>query len=145
MFGKRSLVLVAIVSLMAAAACLCTGGIPLDDLEDFSSNEFNDLYQTTSTASMDVGTSATGSISTITDAHNWTFQGSAGQTIVIEAVGQNGLDPKIALYDPSLDLIAENDDFDGLDSYIETSLPEDGTYTVRLSAFTTGDYILTVR
>lgn len=156
---RRNLVLVAVISMLAAAACICTGGgfdgldglegfedfEDFEDFENFGDSDFNDFNTTTSNAEIQVGTTGTGTITSLTDAHNWTFQGTAGQTIIIETIGIGDTDPDVTLYDPNLNEVASNDDFDGFNSYIETTLPVDGTYTARVEVWSTGDYQITVR
>ncbi len=154
MSRRKNLIIVAVVMILASAACLCTSNFNVDDLEgfedfsDLESNDFGDINTTTSESAIELGTTGTGNISQITDAHNWTFQGTAGQTVIIETVGVGGTDPDVTLYDPSLNAIANNDDVDSggnLNSYIETTLPVDGTYTARVEVWSTGDYQITVR
>jgi tetratricopeptide (TPR) repeat protein len=66
-----------------------------------------------------------------------TFEGSAGETVTLEArdADDTTVDPLIALLDPDGTPIAGDDDFGGnLDSQIEDfELPADGTYTLVVS------------
>ena len=82
----------------------------------------------------------------------WTFEGQAGQNILItvEAADTTQLDPRVWLYDAAdYTLLDFNDDADGaetLNSRLEATLPADGLYLVVVDAFSgTGDYTITVQ
>ncbi len=91
-----------------------------------------------------------GTINDDTPAETWTFDGQANQVISIVAAGSSGdLDPVLALIDPAGETIQENDDLDSLvrDAGLEGfTLPEDGTYTVRVTRYgtTSGAYSLSL-
>ncbi|MEO1290297.1 MAG: pre-peptidase C-terminal domain-containing protein [Chloroflexota bacterium] len=78
----------------------------------------------------------------------YAFQGQAGQRVRIEAIadGETALDPVIAVLNPSGDIILEADDSpNSLNPSTFLTLPEDGTYQVRINGYLSGgDFILTV-
>lgn len=66
------------------------------------------------------------------------FEASAGAALVAEVdASRSGsfLDPVLTLFDATGAVIAFNDDFFGLDSRIETTLPADGAYFLELRDF----------
>jgi|GEM_PF-2077100 len=65
---------------------------------------------------------------------HWTFAGETGQDVVI-AVFSDDFDTYLELLDPDGRSIASNDDFNGLNSQIETTLPDDGDYTILVYGF----------
>jgi hypothetical protein len=76
----------------------------------------------------------------------WLFEGEEGQTVIITMDAE--FDTYLELYDEDGQLVAENDDFDGLNSQIgPLDLPADGTYTIVARSFSgdTGSYELSVR
>ncbi len=81
----------------------------------------------------------------------WTFEGSAGQTVVIDMREDkdSGLDPLVLLYGPDNTLIASDDDGGdaGFDSLLEFELPAGGTYTLVATSFGSsgGAYTLIIR
>ncbi|MBN2306256.1 MAG: hypothetical protein JXQ72_17370 [Anaerolineae bacterium] len=89
-------------------------------------------------------------------AHNWTFEGTAGEHIVItmkDASGAGLLDPKLVLKNSEGLEIAVNDDVgavrpEGLaarDSVIDFALPSTGVFTIQAGRFGgRGEYILTL-
>lgn len=84
------------------------------------------------------------------DNHGYSFNGEAGQFIIIDAAATDGaFDTELALFDPGGIMIAQNDDralFEITDSRIEIALPATGTYTIVVSGFASeGSYRLTVR
>lgn len=96
------------------------------------------------------GQTVTGNVSSSRD-DGWTISGSDGARLVIDLRAQDDeLDPQLYVYGPDDTLIDENDDVDfasgNRDSHLEITLPESGTYTIIVSAFTTGGaYELSVR
>lgn len=77
------------------------------------------------------------------------FQGSAGQTIRVEVVASDDslLDPIVALVGVDGDVIMEVDDSEGdLNSRFTMTLPEDGTYNIRVNGYLSeGAFELTVQ
>jgi hypothetical protein len=129
---------------LAALACTCgslagVGGGP---------NEFDggDGFDTTGGGTLTVGGGAqSATLNSLSEAHNWTFEGQAGQSVTIRANGQGDTDPRAKLIDPNGNVIAEDDDGGGgWNSLITATLPETGTYTVRIDVFTEGTYSVSV-
>ncbi len=73
---------------------------------------------------------------------SWTFTGTEGDTVTIEADANiDNLDTQIELYDTSRKQIAQNDDIDfgtNKNSRITLKLTKTGTYTIVVSAFGSG-------
>lgn len=75
-----------------------------------------------------------------------TFQGESGQSVTIDMQSDEG-DTYLFLYDPAGNRVAENDDFDGLNSQISTTFESDGEYTIVATSFledATFDYELSL-
>lgn len=75
-----------------------------------------------------------------------TFEGSEGDAVRI-TMDSSEMDTRLLLIDGEGEVIAENDDraFGDFDSTIETTLPEDGTYSIWATTFmgsTMGEYTL---
>jgi len=63
---------------------------------------------------------------------------SAGQRLTVDIDTPTGsLDSLVFLYDAAGNAIALNDDADGLDSFLDTALPEDGDYFVSVTGYRT--------
>lgn len=75
-----------------------------------------------------------------------TFEGSEGDNVTIDMTSED--DTYLILLGPDGTIVAENDDYEGLDSRIETGLPSDGTYTIVATSFdpdATFDYELSLQ
>jgi hypothetical protein len=80
------------------------------------------------------------------------FTGGGGQTIAADVdawVNSSPLDPVLTLFDSDgTTILAENDDYNGLDSYLEHTLPHDGTFYLRVRDYGTPhggpDYIYSI-
>jgi hypothetical protein len=71
------------------------------------------------------------------DVDYYVFTGNAGDHIAADVDAQvigSALDSYLFLYDSTGGELASNDDYDGGDSYIEYTLPADGTYTLMVRA-----------
>lgn len=79
----------------------------------------------------------------------WTFTGSAGDRVTIEVnATDNELDPEVYLLDSSNNQLGYNDDANSnsRNSRLQVTLPANGIYTIRVSAFGQGgDYELILR
>ncbi len=102
----------------------------------------------TNQGSIQMGSSATDTLEELTEAHDWTFAGREGQVVTIrcEATAGEDTDPRINLLDPNGDFLIANDDSGGelaaqITSY---TLPEDGTYTIKVDIYTGGEYRLSI-
>lgn len=88
--------------------------------------------------------------------HNWTFEGQAGDHIIItmiDASGEGLLDPLVSLATADERVIASNDDVgagakEGMsarDAYLEFDLPSTGNFIIQATRFGgRGEYILTL-
>jgi len=106
--------------------------------------------------SLTYGQTVQGSLNNRYPVHNWTFEGQAGDHIIITMVDASGigsLDPLIELVLTDGRVIASNDDIgqqviEGMtarDSRLEFDLPGDGVYTIHATRFGgRGDYTLTL-
>lgn len=83
-------------------------------------------------------------------AHNWVFEGEAGQYVRITAEAIGATDPRIVLLDPNGNYLTGDDDggySHGLgmwDAYLTYTLPSNGEYTIRVDIWTEGDFMLAV-
>jgi hypothetical protein len=79
----------------------------------------------------------------------WTFTGGAGDRVTIEVnATDNTLDPQVYLFSSSNQQLGYDDDggSTGNNSRLVVTLPANGTYTIRVSAFSEGgDYELILR
>ena len=92
------------------------------------------------------GPAGTGNLQTYFDANNWTFDGSAGQTVTVVVQAVKGSDPHVKLLQPDGTLLAEDDDGGGgTNAQIEIVLPLGGTYTIRIDMMVLGEYTVSVR
>ncbi len=69
------------------------------------------------------------------DVDDWSFVAKANETISCEVNAArlgSGLDSRLEVLNPSGEVIAENSDTFGADSFVRFTAPEDGTYTVRI-------------
>lgn len=93
------------------------------------------------------GASVRGVVNNATPVQEYTFNGLAGDAVVISMFADDVafLDPVLRLFDANGNLIAENDDFDNLNSRISTILPTNGTYRIEAARFSgAGDFTLTL-
>lgn len=81
-------------------------------------------------------------------AHDWNFVGTAGQRVTISADSARGdtTDPVIELISADGRVLGEDDDSGGGKNALLSAitLPHDGTYTVRVTVWSTGAYTLLV-
>jgi hypothetical protein len=68
------------------------------------------------------------------DADHFEFEGKAGQYVVAE-VQRSQIDSLMCLFDPAGNMIAQNDDSNGLLSAFATQLPADGRYSLAVTTF----------
>ncbi|MBE9080390.1 CHAT domain-containing protein [Romeria aff. gracilis LEGE 07310] len=68
----------------------------------------------------------------------YSFEGKAGQIVTFTLTSED-FDTYLLLKDETGELLAENDDFDGVtDSHLAVELPQDGVYRVLASAYSAG-------
>lgn len=154
-FGTRKLMIVVAVLALGAAACTC-GGFDLSNLSGGGGSgsgggsgacsfDGGDGLTTNCQGTLAVGGSATGNLDSLFEADNYTFTGSAGQSVTIRVNAIGDTDPRVKLIDPNGTVIAENDDTgSGYDSEVTATLPSDGTYAIRIDVFSSGDYEITL-
>ena len=63
----------------------------------------------------------------------YTFAGSSGQTVTIAMTAS--FDTYLVLVGPSGSVVGENDDYEGLNSRIQVTLPSSGTYSIQATSF----------
>jgi hypothetical protein len=127
------------------------------DVPDASAGGGNDLegsdnagleLPSTEQGVVEAGGEASATLDTIFEAHDWTFEGEAGQVVTISVAAAAGseVDPRINLLGPDGEWLAANDDGgSGTDALIEGyTLPANGTYTIKVDVFEGGEYVLTV-
>jgi hypothetical protein len=140
--------MIAIAALaLVAVACVCTSltstGTPLSCGPDGG-----DGYTTTGCYTISAGSSGSATLNSLSEAHNWTMQGTSGQTITVRASGQGDCDPRVKLIDSGGSVLAEDDDSgggaNGRDALFTYTLPADGTYYLRVDVFSGGTYDLSV-
>jgi hypothetical protein len=69
------------------------------------------------------------------DVDDWSFAAKAGQVVSCEVNAArlgSGLDSRLEVLNPRGEVIAENSDTFGADSFVRFTAPEDGNYTVRI-------------
>lgn len=93
--------------------------------------------------SLEYGQTVSGEITEDTLEQTYTFTGSAGDLIMVEMSSNddNFLDPMLTLSGPDSAVIAENDDFVGLDALIVAILPADGSYSIGAMRSDFGDSV----
>ncbi len=154
--GNRNLI-IAIVAAVVLVPCVCIGGsfallAVLGAAGEsvgggtFSGGDAPD-YPVTGGGTLRVGGgSVSGNLDSLFEADDWRFQGEAGQSVTIrcQARGGQDTDPRIHLIAPGGGVVADDDDGgQGYNSLISNvTLPETGTYTIRVDVFTRGDYVL---
>ena len=69
-----------------------------------------------------------------------------GAVVDVDVVGLQGFDPVVRVIAANGDVLAENDDFEGLDSHVEVQLPGGATATIEVLGFSgrPGRYEVTV-
>lgn len=125
--------------------CLCVAGIVLFFMGQGGFLGAGDSLATTGGGTVSVGESVTGEIADSSQAHDWQFEGTEGQFVVVNVYGDGESDPRARLVTPDGKVLVRNDDGgEGFDVYISATLPADGTYTVRVDMFGGGTYTLTL-
>jgi hypothetical protein len=107
----------------------------------------DDGYTTTQKGPLKLnGAECSGNIADISGADNWTFDGKTDQTITISIKAKGEADPTLTVIDPNGDVFDADDDSGGDNNpLLTTTLPADGVYTLRVDAFTEGEYTISVK
>jgi hypothetical protein len=145
--ATRTWIILFVVLALAATACVCTSLSSLVPSGGGISGQYDagDGLETTKVDTISVGDSKSDNIGGIFEAHNYTFSGTAGQTVTIAVTGVGDTDPRVYLIDPSGNKIAEDDDGGGgYNASLTFTLPSTGTYTIRVDVFTAGAFTLTL-
>jgi hypothetical protein len=133
----------AVLAVLLLAACLDLSSLPGPPRGTPGAPDGGDQLATTFSGTLAAGEPVSGTIGGLYEAHNWAFEGAAGQTVTITAAGEGGADPHAALIGPDGATLAEDDDSgEGSAARIELALPADGVYTVRIDLLVTGAYTL---
>ena len=120
-------------------------GVPPTLLPDLGGFGGDIDYPTTNLDSITVGQSITATLGTTFEAHNWLFEGEAGQTVSIRVVGSGSMDPRLTLLGPDGVLISRDDDSGGGTAALLTfTVATSGEYTIRVDAWVEGEYTLSV-
>jgi hypothetical protein len=108
-----------------------------------------DGYDTLQTLPIALNQPQTARLEDLLGAHNWLFEGTAGQQITIRVEGIGTTDPRVKLIDPTGNVLDEDDDSgggaNGWDALLTATLPVAGTYTLRVDIFSGGEYRITVQ
>lgn len=111
----------------------------VDEIAQRQETEPNNTAAEAEVASLPVG--YWGTLATAGDSDWYRFEGAAGTTVVMEVAAKSlgsKLNGVLTLYDASGAVIDSNNDFDGEDPLLAYTLPQTGSYTVRLSDLTLG-------
>jgi len=104
-----------------------------------------DGYYTSAVNMLEIGGWGSETLDTLSEAHNWLFEGQEGQNVTISVSGQGVSDPRIRLLDPQGNLVAEDDDSgQDLDAYLNYTLEKSGLYTIRVDVFQEGPYSISL-
>jgi hypothetical protein len=104
-----------------------------------------DGYDTVAVQTISVGQTVSGTISAVFDAHNWLFEGTAGQTVTIRVTATGGSDPIFMLINPDGVVIGQDDDSGGgFDALLTITLTQSGTHTIRVKSWAVGGYSLSL-
>ncbi len=115
------------------------------NMADLPLYDGGDGYTTSLTVVMVIGEQRQGRLEALNEAHNYLFQGSAGQAVTIRVEGgEDGTDTRLTLIDPQGAVLARADDVEGRDPVLVYTLPVDGLYTARIDTYSPGGYTLTL-
>jgi hypothetical protein len=135
---------VILVAALALAAIACT--MPPLGGSEISAYDGGDGLATVGGGTITPGSRQTATLSSVFEAHNWSFEGQEGQEVAIWARGEGSANPNIKLIDPDGVVIARDNDSGGgrrgTDALLVVTLPASGTYTIRIDVFDTGEYVL---
>src|SRR5574341_771201 len=140
-WSVRPLILLAALAL-AAAAC----NMPPLGKSQLSAYDGGDGLATVGGGTITPGSQQTGTLESLFEAHNWSFNGQEGQEVTIWAKGHGAANPRIKLIDPDGAVVAQDNDSGGgprgTDALLVVTLRASGSYTIRVDMFDTGQYTL---
>ena len=107
--------------------------------------EPDDRRQTVLVQTIEAGQTVEAAFEGAWDAHNWVFEGRAGQEVTFTTGLPEGAgtDPILTLLDPQGAVLATADDVNGYNAELSYVLPADGLYTARVTTWWPGPYTLT--
>ncbi len=104
-----------------------------------------DGLTTTFIDTLAIGETKTACIASLLEAHNWLFEGTAGQTITIRVIATTEADPRLYIIDPDGNVLEKVDDTEGYNPIVAITLPAAGAYTFRVDTLIgNGEYSITV-
>ncbi len=104
-----------------------------------------DGYSTTVLQYVGVGGTASGYIDDPSEAHNYLFDASSGQSITVTVLGgADETDTRLVILDPNGGFVTNADDVSGLDPIITFTASMTGVYTARIDTFSEGGYTIYV-
>lgn len=125
-----------LVALLALA--LMSGCHPLSGLD-------NALHlEATGGGMLQPGEGQAATLGSITEAHDWEFEGRAGQTITVIVEGEGDVDPRVTLLGPEGMFLSDVNDNEGPVEVLRYTLPINGIYTIRVDVFQRGAYTITL-
>ena len=128
--------------LLAAIAC----NMPPLGKSHLSTYDGGDGLATVGGGTITPGSQQTGTLESLFEAHNWSFNGQEGQQVTIWAKGHGAANPRIKLIDPDGVVVAQDNDSGGgprgTDALLVVTLRTSGSYTIRVDMFDTGQYTL---
>jgi hypothetical protein len=91
------------------------------------------------------GTPRTATVESAFDAHDWIFGVQAGGTISLSATTTGSTDVVITLLDPTGAVVKRVDSgADGVPESLSATVTQAGTYTARITTWTTGEYTISL-
>jgi len=104
-----------------------------------------DEHDTIFVEALTPGTPRTATVASAFDAHDWIFGVQAGGTITISVSPTGSTDPVITLIDPAGAVVQRVDTgSDGVPETLTATVAQAGTYTARITTWTTGDYTISL-
>jgi len=117
--------------------------------KDGNASGWNDSLETVQTNPIEIGDFIDSTLADNATADNWELTLSEEEFVIVGVLASGGSDPRLRVFDPNGDLIAEHDDIDSLEEDYSAQLnfraPVAGTYTLRVDVWTPGDYRISVR
>jgi hypothetical protein len=127
-----------------AAVVLTMMGLALVGCEAWREINSSLRLEVTGGGVLSPGESQTATLDSLTEAHDWTFEGQAGQQVSIVVEGDDWADPRVTLLSPDGEILAVANRNDGPDEILSHALPADGAYTIRVDVFRAGTYTITL-
>jgi hypothetical protein len=129
---------------VSAALIAATAALALVGCEAWRAVDNSLRLDVTGGGALTPGESQTATLDSLTEAHDWTFEGQAGQHIAVMVEGDDWVDPRITLLSPAGEILAATNENDGPDEILSYALPADGAYIIRVDVFRVGTYTITL-